>query len=151
MMLLSLVSLNAMSQRHLHEGRKQQNEENYETLKAKKVAFITSKVNFTVEEAEKFWPLYNELEEKINNVRKEQRKLRKAAHQLYKEGEDVSNDEIKAFLEDKFNYQQQELDLKKAFYEKIKAFLPMKKVGKYYKAQHEFKREVLRAYRKNRR
>ncbi len=39
-----------------------------EEFKAQKVAYITQKVGFTAEEAEKFWPLYNELDSQIKAV-----------------------------------------------------------------------------------
>ncbi len=40
-----------------------------EAIQAQKVAFITQEVGFTAEEAERFWPLYNEMEREVGEVR----------------------------------------------------------------------------------
>ena len=39
-----------------------------EAIQAQKVAFITQEVGLTSEEAEKFWPLYNEMDRKLNEL-----------------------------------------------------------------------------------
>ena len=39
-----------------------------EQIKAQKVAFITDKLQLTVEEAQQFWPVYNELDKKSEDI-----------------------------------------------------------------------------------
>lgn len=39
-----------------------------EKIQALKIAFITQKLELTSSEAEKFWPLYNQYENEINNL-----------------------------------------------------------------------------------
>jgi len=43
----------------------------YDSFKAKKVAFITTSINLTPSEAEKFWPVYNEYEQKKYSLMQE--------------------------------------------------------------------------------
>jgi hypothetical protein len=50
-----LISLSCIAQR-------QADPKMFEQIKAKKVAFITEEIGLTSLEAEKFWPVYNELE-----------------------------------------------------------------------------------------
>ena len=55
--------------------------ERREKLKAYKTAFITEKLELTPAEAEKFWPVYNNYENKVHqlkfeNIRNEHRKIR---------------------------------------------------------------------------
>ena len=38
-------------------------------MQALKIAFITQRLDLTSAEAEKFWPIYNEYEVEINNLR----------------------------------------------------------------------------------
>ena len=48
---------------------KKENFENWrEKMKAEKVAFITSYVDLTVEEAQNFWPIYNGIEKKKDEL-----------------------------------------------------------------------------------
>ena len=42
-----------------------------ERVQALKVAFITKALNLTSAEAEKFWPIYNEFQDKRDVVRKQ--------------------------------------------------------------------------------
>src|SRR5690606_18064590 len=57
------------------------NESRKEKIESLKIAFITTELELTPEESEKFWPLYNEMELKLKKVRKERRQL----------GEDLKN------------------------------------------------------------
>lgn len=42
-----------------------------ERIKAQKVAFITERLDLTPTEAQQFWPIYNEFEEKVNTMRRD--------------------------------------------------------------------------------
>jgi len=44
-----------------------------EKIKAEKVAFLTTQLDLTVAEAQKFWPLYNEYEKKNDEIFKSER------------------------------------------------------------------------------
>lgn len=109
-------------------------------LEAQKVAFITQQLNLTTSEAEAFWPLYNEYQQKRDNLKMEQRKLR----QNVKENFDGMNDkDIETFIDQELDMKQKELDLAKEFHKKMKAVLPMKKVALYYRAVEEFNKSLL--------
>ena len=56
----------------LAQNRRVQREE----IEAQKRAYFTEKLNLTVEEAEKFWPLYNEFQDKRRALRAKRRELR---------------------------------------------------------------------------
>lgn len=43
--------------------------EKKEKIKALKVAYITEKLDFTTDEAQKFWPIYNTFDEKQFEIR----------------------------------------------------------------------------------
>ena len=44
-----------------------------EKIKAFKTAFITEKLDLSQTEAQKFWPIYNEFEKKLENLRQRER------------------------------------------------------------------------------
>ena len=50
-----------------------------EKLQALKVAYLTEELSLTPDEAQVFWPLYNELESKMKAIRKAQRDNRISA------------------------------------------------------------------------
>lgn len=118
--------------------------EKQEKLKALKVSYLTTKLDLTTAEAEKFWPIYNEYEEakfKIYaEVHKEQRKA-------LKELDNLSDAEVNQMLDKYLSTKQYEADLEKKYYAKFRTVLPPKKVAKLIRADHDFKREVLRHMR----
>lgn len=48
--------------------RQARREAEIETLKAQKVAYLTQEIGLTRNEAEKFWPLYNDLQTKLDRI-----------------------------------------------------------------------------------
>ena len=57
-------------------GQNERLKEKRDQIKAMKVAFLTSELNLTSDEAEKFWPIYNKYDEKIMVLKEAQLKLR---------------------------------------------------------------------------
>ena len=73
-----------------------QTNDRLERIKAFKVAFITEKLELTTDEAEKFWPIYNQFEDSSNKIKSDyfrpiMRKMRR--------NQDVSDSEASSFLE----------------------------------------------------
>lgn len=111
-----------------------------ERLEALKVAYLTEKLNLTPEEAQRFWPLYNELDDKMRELRKQQRGNRANAKQNF---DSISDADVAKSIDQELNLEQKELDLKKDYNERFKKILPIKKVAKLYAAEHGFRKELL--------
>ena len=133
-LLLSCSTL--LAQHHGAEDRK----EHKEKIKSMKIAFITEKINLTPEEAQQFWPVYNEYENKRSTLLKEKRIEKKNS----KGNPELSNEEIKKHIDNHFVIRQKELDLDKEYHTKFLAILPIKKVGALYLAREQFKRDLLK-------
>jgi ABC-type uncharacterized transport system substrate-binding protein len=103
-----------------------------ESLEAMKVSFITQKINLTPEEAQVFWPIYNQYETELDALRKK-RKDDKAT---------VTDDE--KLVDGEIIFRQQELDIIKKYHAQFKKILPIKKVALLYKAQEDYKKELLK-------
>ncbi|HAP69152.1 MAG TPA: hypothetical protein DCR04_05410 [Flavobacteriales bacterium] len=119
-----------------------------EQLEALKIAHITEKLALTPDEAQTFWPLYNEMEAKMQAVRKQRRKNRKDT----KTNHDLMSDkELMAAVEKELDFEQQELDLKKEYNQKFSKIIPIKKVVLLHEAQEGFKRRLLKGAKEKRR
>ena len=119
-----------------------------EQLEALKIAHITEKLALTPDEAQTFWPLYNEMEAKMQAVRKQRRKNRKDT----KTNHDLMSDkELMAAVEKELGFEQQELDLKKEYNQKFSKIIPIKKVVLLHEAQEGFKRRLLKGAKEKRR
>jgi len=116
-------------------NRTQRQEKMQSRMESKKVAFITQKLDLTPTEAQQFWPLYNEYQAKMKDFRKENKTKLK--------GDEISEDEANSFLESLFSREQNELDLKKEYFNKMKTAVSAKKVAKLYVLERQFRDEIL--------
>lgn len=107
--------------------------ENIETMK---IAFITKKLDLTPQEAQQFWPVYNQYNDKAKELRKKRRQDNREARLNFDE---LSDKEVEQVINNDMAYRQKELDLQKEYHEKFKAVLPIKKVARLYAAEEQFK------------
>ncbi|MFZ5551535.1 MAG: Spy/CpxP family protein refolding chaperone [Bacteroidota bacterium] len=118
--------------------------EKKEKLEALRVAFITKELNLTPEEAEKFWPLYNQREAEQEAVRKELRDQVKG-----KNIDEMTDAEVEKLIEKQLELRQKELDIDKKYAAKLKEVLPVKKVAKLPQAEKKFREEVIQQWKDN--
>ncbi|MCF8463514.1 MAG: hypothetical protein K9G41_01630 [Flavobacteriales bacterium] len=116
-----------------------------EKLDALKVTYLTNELNLTPTEAQSFWPLYNELENKMRLLRKQRHENRVDTKTNHAE---LTDAQLSAAVDRELALEQQELDLKKEYNERFKKILPIKKVAKLYAAEHGFRRELLHRAKK---
>ena len=118
-----------------------QNESKNDKVEAMKIAFLTNKLNLTAKEAQLFWPLYNEYNQKMDVLRR----AKKSEYDEIKSKNSTPTDkEIESYMEEVFLTKQKELDLQKEYYNKYVKILPVKKVAQLYQAENQFKKELLR-------
>jgi len=99
-----------------------------EDYKAKKVAYLTAELDITPDEAESFWPVYNEYSSKLRALRKKGKEANSAE-------ENVANKEAKVALE-------------KEYLAKFKEVLPAAKVDKLFAAEKKWKQKLLEEIKK---
>ncbi len=97
-------------------------------VKKMKVGFLTEKLELTQDEAQDFWPVYNEYMDK-----------KEAIVNKYK-----NNDDADAMVDQK----SEEATLLKEYNDKFKKVLPNDKVGRLHKAEKEFKSILLKELKK---
>jgi hypothetical protein len=112
-----------------------------EKMEAMKVAFLTDKLNLTAADAEKFWPVYNEFQDKRDAFQKTFRQKAKIAKETTPElmTEEQADELINAQLQE----EQNQLDLKKEYLPKFKRIIGSKKVVAMYLAEKDFNRLLI--------
>ena len=100
-----------------------------------KVAYLTTRIDLTPDEAEKFWPVYNEFDEKLVDIQgaRYSMKLR-----VMRSREPLTDDEITKFIRDYNNSKLEEEQLNVKYYEKFLKILPPKKVFALYRAEEDY-------------
>ena len=113
--------------------------ERKERVEALAVAYITEKLDLTVEEAQLFWPVFNEFQEKRKEIRRSFKKRQNP--------EEMSEAEAGEYLEDSLLQEQQMLDLKKEYYGKMASVISVKKVALLPQAEKKFREELIKRVR----
>jgi Spy/CpxP family protein refolding chaperone len=125
---------------------KERFKEKKEQIKALKVAYITSELDLTPDEAAKFWPLYNAFEDKQQEIRKQKMKAfldRKDDNSIDK----LTEKEATTILSQMESTEDELYQLKKKFIANLKGVLPATKILKLKKAEEEFSKKLLQQYR----
>ena len=120
-----------------------------ERIEIQKIAFITKKLDLTPEEAQVFWPVYNQCNKERQAFNKSKRGSTKGGEDR-KNIDEMSDAEVEKMVDGQIAFRQQEVELQKACHDKYKKVLPIKKVAKLYQAEKQFKRELLRKMRDHR-
>ncbi len=119
-----------------------------EEIESFRVAYFTRQVGLNTDEAKKFWPVYNEMQEEIQKLQRERRMRHRNGREAH---ENLSDAELEKMINEEFISRQKELDIEKKYHERYKEILPMKKLAQYYRAQEGFKRELLKKIQSERR
>ena len=120
--------------------------EKKEQIKALKVAFITTELNLTPDEAAKFWPLFNSFEDKQQEIKKQ--KLKAYLERTDSNAIDRLSEKEAASLLTQMESTEDELyQLKKKFVANLKGVLPSTKILKLKKAEEQFSKKLLQQYR----
>jgi len=112
-----------------------------EKIDAFKIAFFTERIKFTPQEAQAFWPVYNDYRAKqetmMHNFRKKYDKSLSDPDALT---DQQANEVLDATMKDMEAMGQ----MTNAFYLKVKTILPPQKVIKLFEAEKDFKRALLK-------
>jgi hypothetical protein len=112
-------------------------------IQAIKVAYITEKINLSSKQSQQFWPLYNEYQ---NELKQLNQSLRKNQFIL----EDMTDDELNIFVENKLKTEEQKIALQRTYLQNYKQVLSIRQIVRLYRAETSFKKELLRRAKERR-
>jgi len=123
----------------------QTNKEAGDRIKTKRIAFFTYKLQLTPDEAQKFWPVFNEYDQKKNTITLEKRKLT----ETFQNNAKISDTETDKIINSFIRLSKQETQLIEDYNRKFRTILSAQKVMKLYLAETEFKIVLLRELKAN--
>lgn len=140
-LLLSLLwlSTSVLAQPHDkdHKGR-------HDRIRALKIAFVTERVALTPAQAEKFWPIYNQYDKELWDIRR-------SFFQKYKDqNKDLDPETARRYVEDNLDYQEQTLDLKKQYKSKLLKVISAQQLADLYQSERDFKKMLIEQLSKRR-
>jgi endoglucanase Acf2 len=122
-----------------------QDDDRRERIKALKVAYLTEQLELSTTEAQKFWPIYNDFEEKEQQLRKEKYSKRKET-----DVESLSEAEAKKMIEDMIATDKKKQELRETFIKDLQKILSSKKIIKLKIAEDQFNKKMFEEYKKRR-
>lgn len=130
-------------------GKKLHNErgEKNEKIKTLKIAHISNELNLTTEEAEKFWPIYNEHERSMMKIRHE---LRSKSKYRPDSAEKLTDDEANELIESILSMKTAELTFQKELISNLKGVIPPVKILKLEHAERTFREMLIKELRDRR-
>jgi hypothetical protein len=123
-------------------------QDRWEKFRTEKIAFLTNKLDLSPAEAQKFWPVYNQMEKERMDAQLARRDLEK---KVLEAEETISDKEIIKLTREFADKSSMEALLPAKYNEEFLKILPPQKVLKLYKAESEFRMYMFRKYRDNQR
>lgn len=118
-------------------------------MESDKVAYISTRMNLTVQEAEKFWPVYNKIVEEqkaqMQAVREAKKALRAATKK--EEGKELDQENISKCLKAYVDAQKKVQNVPIKYYAELTKVLSAEKVAKYYMAEDSFRTQQIKKMR----
>lgn len=103
---------------------------------------FTRVLKLTPEEAQGFWPLYNEFLDKREQLQQ--------AYKPLKQEDQMSDSEVEEHIKRYFERKQRDLDLEKDLNQKLRKVLPLRKIAKIPLAEREFREALIKKLQENR-
>ena len=135
--LIILFCVSVFAQKQEGEGRGMMREK----IEAQKISFITQKLSLTPEEAQLFWPVYNEMDKKKKEFHSKSKVLFK---KLRHNTDELSDQELEEISDQLIEMRVQDATLDKEYHSKFKKILPPRKVLQLYHAEKQFHTMLLR-------
>ena len=107
-----------------------------EKIKTRKIGFITERLSLTSEEAQAFWPLYNEYSAKVMAIKKSNRQSTGSIAKM-------TDSEVEQLIDTRLEVEANLLSMKRDYVHKLKSVLPVKKIAQIPSIERKFKEWML--------
>jgi len=136
---IMLLPLLSFAQKDLGE-KDEISKEKREKIDALKKEYITKELVLTESEGQKFWPIYDELDTKLQEQTKKERLI---AKNLKANFETLSDSELKAKTDELFALELASVQLKKEYLQKYATVIGQKRATKVLHLEREFRKELM--------
>jgi hypothetical protein len=102
-------------------------------IRAAEIAYLAQKLDLTPDEAQKFWPLYNQYTKEVEILIAERRKHNKAPQTDHRPAD-----------ENELGYERRMLDIKTHYNQEFQKVLPPGKAGNVFRSEREFRNQLIR-------
>ena len=135
---ISLIVLITLTTSVFGQGSR---EDRKEKIKAFKIAYLTERLELSPDEAQTFWPIYNAYDKKMSDIHRTERSVLRDSRAQF---ETMNEEMAKTTLESIQRFDEQKEMSRKELLNSLKNKLSYKKILILIKAESDFKRDLLR-------
>ncbi len=143
-MIRTLIAIIVLTFSVVIQAQDENMKQRMDELKAQKVAFFTEKINLDSETAQKFWPLYNEFEKGKFEFFRKNRELTKQMWKVDKGEVKLSEKDYEKLADSIAKLRFDHAKLQQEYHEKYKKVLTPEQLVRFYVAEDQFNRDMLR-------
>lgn len=143
--IVALISVYCIAAPQNH-SRREQRQCKREQIESAKIAFFTTEIGITTEEAGEFWALYNKYSDERENARRAVRKAINELEDLTSSSSKSSDIEYKKAVKNFQTAFRAELSINELYYEEFYKVLSPEKVAKLVIAEDNFRKQMIRMF-----
>lgn len=143
-----ILCLHSVSHAQMPDYPQQGPTSKHEQLLSAKIAFYTSEMNLTPQEAAAFWPVYNQYWEEKEIAHKRVQRNMRVLMMILKEKKPNYEDNLRRILDAYITSLSIDGVINRKYYEEFQKVLPVEKVAAFYKAEEDFRIRLIYELRK---
>jgi hypothetical protein len=113
-----------------------------EKIRAAQIAYLSQKLDLTPDEAQKFWPLYNQYSKEVELLIAERRNTGTKQIDHPEKNQEAGDKEL--------GYERRMLDIKTHYDKEFQKVLPTAKAGNVFRTEREFRSQLVRSLKERR-
>lgn len=118
-----------------------------EEIQLQKIAFYSQQLELTTEEAQKFWPLYNEYWAECGKARSRTMKSLKALNNATSAESKATDEEVNRLAQEYLANLNAESEIPLHYFDKFVKVMPVKKAAKIFYVEEKFRRMLIKQFR----
>ena len=111
-----------------------------EKIRAAEIAYLAQKLDLTPEEAQKFWPVYNQYHREVETLIAEHR-----SHTTTTTSDRTTATSNNSSADPELKYEQRLLDIRSRYDKEFQRVLPANKAGSVFRSEREFRTQLIRS------
>ncbi len=119
----------------------------FKQIELLKTKYITEELDLSPEEAQKFWPVYNEYRKALDAIH-DRRQQEFKRHKMLKNWDKHSDEELEKFTRKELEDQSKIAAVKLDYLEKFSSAVGKRKAATYYRIEVEFHRKLMQELRR---
>ena len=123
--------------------RDRNNNDEGDKFRSEKVAFISNYLDLSPDEAQDFWPVYNEFEKKRFEIQTQRRNIEGSIRNA---NDNLSNKQVNNLIEEMIQSYQDDADIIREYYKQFQNILPSQKVLKLSQSEDQFRVDMLQKF-----